>query len=78
MVYVFNIVCMLHYQELTRKSISEARGSNVELNISLFTVPFFCPCEIVEIERLTLRAANLHECQNYLGGRGRFGRKGEK
>ena len=34
---------MLHYQELTRKSNSEARGSNVELNISLFTltVPYF-------------------------------------
>ena len=32
---------MLHYQELTRKSNSESRGSNVELNISLFTVPYF-------------------------------------
>ena len=41
MIYVCNIICMLHYQELTSKSISEARGSNVELNISLFTVPCF-------------------------------------
>ena len=40
-IYVCNIIFMIHYQELTRKSISEARGSNVELNISLFTVPYF-------------------------------------
>ena len=30
--------------------------------------------KIVEIERFALRAAILHECQNYLEGRGRFGR----
>ena len=41
MIYVCNIICMLHYQELTRKSIPEAHGSNFELNISLFTVPYF-------------------------------------
>ena len=41
MIYVCNIICMLHYQELTSKSISEARGSNIELNISLFTAPYF-------------------------------------
>ena len=28
----------------------------------------------VEIENFALRAANLHKCQNYLGGGGRFGR----
>ena len=36
------------------------------------------PCKIVEIERFAFRAAILRECQNYLGGRGRFGRKREK
>ena len=34
--------------------------------------------EIVEIEHFALRAAILDECQNYLGGGGRFGRKREK
>ena len=29
--------------------------------------------KIIEIERFLLRAANLHECQNYLGGGGRMG-----
>ena len=33
--------------------------------------------KIVEIERFAFRAAILRECQNYLGGRGRFGRKRE-
>ena len=31
--------------------------------------------KIVEIELFALRAAILHECLNYSGGRGRFGRK---
>ena len=31
--------------------------------------------KIVEIELFALRAAILHECQNYSGGRERFGRK---
>ena len=30
-------------------------------------------CKIVEKERFALQAAILHECQNYLGGGGRFG-----
>ena len=34
--------------------------------------------KIFEIERFALRAAILHECQNYLGDGGRFGRKREK
>ena len=34
--------------------------------------------KIVEIEHFVLRAAILDECQNYLGGGGRFGRKREK
>ena len=34
--------------------------------------------EIVKIEHFALRAAILDECQNYLGGGGRFGRKREK
>ena len=34
--------------------------------------------KIVEIERYVLRAVILHECQNYLAGGGRFGRKREK
>ena len=33
---------------------------------------------MVEIERYALRVAILGECQNYLGGGGRFGRKREK
>ena len=33
--------------------------------------PFFR--KIVETERFALRAAILHECQNYLGGRGGLG-----
>ena len=32
-----------------------------------------CFNKIVEIERFALRAAILDECQNYLGGGGRFG-----
>ena len=32
MIYVFNIICMLHYQELTRKSISK---STVKYNKAL-------------------------------------------
>ena len=36
----------------------------------LFTVLYF---SIIEIERFALRAAILHECQNYLGGRGGLG-----
>ena len=42
---------------------------------------FHCPlfsCKIVQIERFALRAAILHECQNYLGSRGQFRRKREK
>ena len=39
----------------------------------LFTVLFFFRIKIAEIERFTLRAAILHECQNYLGDEGRFG-----
>ena len=34
--------------------------------------------KIVEIEGFALRAAILHECQNYLRGGGLFGRKREK
>ena len=34
--------------------------------------------EFVQIERSALQAVILHECQNYLGGGGRFGRKREK
>ena len=34
--------------------------------------------KMVEIERFVLRAAILHECENYLGGMGRFERKREK
>ena len=37
--------------------------------------PYF-PRKIVEIKHFALRAAILDECQNYLGGGGRFGRKG--
>ena len=34
--------------------------------------------KIVEIERFALLAAIFNECQNYLGGGGRFGKKREK
>ena len=34
--------------------------------------------KIIEIERFALRVAILHECQNYLVGRGRFGKRREK
>ena len=45
----------------------------------LFTLPRSLVFrEIVEIEHFALRAAILDECQNYLGGGGRFGRKREK
>ena len=42
---------------------------------------FHCPLfsrKIAQIERFALGAAILNECQNYLGGRGWFGRKREK
>ena len=45
-----------------------------EKEARLFTVLYF-PVKIVEIERFAFRAAILRACQNYLGGRGRFGRK---
>ena len=38
----------------------------------LFTVLYFFR-KIIEIERFALRAAILHECQNYLGGGGGLG-----
>ena len=51
------------YQEI---SISEARSSNVELYIRLFTVPYF-PVRLSRSNALRYGLPILHECQNYLG-----------
>ena len=53
-------------QSLLRSSCEQGTSNTV------YSPLFFR--KIVEIERFALRAAILHECQNYLGGRGRFGR----
>ena len=48
-------------------------GWKIIKNVFCYTVhsPLFFR-KIIEIERFALRAAILHECQNYLGGGGGF------
>ena len=50
----------------------EGKMSRVEGKLwTVHSPPFFC--KIIEIERFVLRAAILHECENYLGGGGGLG-----
>ena len=58
--------------QITKFSYSQCSAARQTFHCPLFS------CKIVQIERFALRAAILHECQNYLGGRGWFGRKREK
>ena len=61
-----------YFDSIVRGGTDDLHLGLLKISISPVHSPLFSR-KIIEIERFALRAAILHECQNYLGGGGGLG-----